>query len=379
MEKKLKVLWLTNIPSPYRVDFFNEFGKLCNLTVIFEKKSSTERNESWKEFQIIHFKAIFLKGISIGVAEAFCPKVIKYLQRKLYDCIFVTNFSDLTGMLAIMVLQMKKIPYIIESDGGFAGSGRGIKEKLKKILLSKACMYFSTGKNHDEYYQTYGARENELIRYPFTSLHSEDILLNPVSLEQKNKLRTKLKMKERYIVLAVGQFIPRKGYDILIKAFSYLDSDIGCYIVGGKDLQSYADMISDLQLSNIHFVEFKKKQELNEYYMAADMFVHPCREDIWGLVINEAMAKGLPIITTERCGAGIALITNSVIGKIIPIEDIDSLIKAIKDTLESVSTKTNEAVLEAIRPYTIEKMARKHIKALERVFSEKKEYNNLLY
>ena len=46
----MKILWLTNIPSPYRVKFFNELGTKCDLTVVFEKRSSSERDESWKKF-----------------------------------------------------------------------------------------------------------------------------------------------------------------------------------------------------------------------------------------------------------------------------------------------------------------------------------------
>ena len=44
----MNILWLTNIPSPYRVNFFNELGKYCDLTVLFEKKASDERDKSWK-------------------------------------------------------------------------------------------------------------------------------------------------------------------------------------------------------------------------------------------------------------------------------------------------------------------------------------------
>lgn len=57
--------------------------------------------------------------------------------------------------------------------------------------------------------------------------------------------------------------------------------------------------------------------------MAADIFVHPTREDIWGLVVNEAMAKGLPVITTDRCVAGLELIKNESVGRIVPVENID--------------------------------------------------------
>ena len=78
----MKVLFLTNIPSPYRVNFFNELGKLCELTVVFERGASSERDDSWKNFHSEHFRAIVLKGKKQGVDSAFCPGVIKYLKKK---------------------------------------------------------------------------------------------------------------------------------------------------------------------------------------------------------------------------------------------------------------------------------------------------------
>ena len=56
----MKILVLTNIPSPYRVDFFNEWGKYCDLTVAFEKEASDERDNSWKKYQFTHFKGVLL-------------------------------------------------------------------------------------------------------------------------------------------------------------------------------------------------------------------------------------------------------------------------------------------------------------------------------
>ena len=76
----MKVLFLLNIPSPNRVDFFNEFGKLCELTVLFETEASTERDESWKNYQFKNFQGIILPGKRMSLDTAFCPFVIKYLD-----------------------------------------------------------------------------------------------------------------------------------------------------------------------------------------------------------------------------------------------------------------------------------------------------------
>ena len=112
---EMKILWLTNIPSPYRVKFFNQLGRNCKLTVLFEKEASSERDESWKDFRASNFEAIFLNGKSVGVAEAICPSVIRYLNKS-YDHIVVTNYSDPTGMIAIIYMKLRGIAYEIEGD-----------------------------------------------------------------------------------------------------------------------------------------------------------------------------------------------------------------------------------------------------------------------
>lgn len=360
----MKVLFLTNIPSPYRVNFFNELGKYCELTVLFEKSSSEERDDSWKNFEINNFKAIFLKGFKIGIAEAFCPEVIKFLNKN-YDHIIVTNFSDLTGMLAILTLRLKKISYYIESDGGFAGTGKGLKERIKKWLLSGAKLYFSTSEEHDKYYLTYGAKKSQIVRYPFTSLFKKDILTEPVSQQEKMRLKRKLNMKEEKVIISVGQFIYRKGFDILLESLKQIDTTIGCYIIGGKPTDEYLKIIEKNKLNNVHFIDFMLKDELNEYYRASDLFVLPTREDIWGLVINEAMAQGLPVVTTNRCIAGLELIKKSKVGKVVQSENINQLANAITDELSSMTNEKSKIILNTIAEYTFENMALIHIKHLE--------------
>lgn len=362
----MKILFLTNIPSPYRVAFFEELGKLCDLTVLFEKKASDERDASWKQFQAKSFKPVFLHGIRSRTDAAFCPGVVRYLNKNRFDRIIVTNFSSPTGMLAILWLRMKKIPYWLESDGAFAGSGVGMKEKIKTYFIKGAEGYFSTAQEHDRYYLQYGAREDRLYRYPFTSVYERDILKEPVQEEEKNELRKKLDIREKQVLITVGQFIHRKGFDVLLNAMAQLPKELGCYIVGGQPTDAYIEQAERANLSNVHFVGFQTKNALAEYYMASDIMVLPTREDIWGLVVNEAMAKGLPVITTDRCVAGLQLITKPALGQIVPAEDAQALAEAISRAFERMDAQQSQQVLDAISKYTVEQMAKRHIE----VFTE---------
>lgn len=358
----MKVLFTTNIPSPYRVDFFNELGKYCDLTVTFTDKFYAERDKSWKDFKFDNFKGIFLKGYSIKNLR-ICSEIKKIIKVGNFDKIIISDFNFPTGMIAINYMRRKKIAYYLESDGGFAKSGKGFKEKIKRHFIKGSNGYFSTAKEHDKYYLTYGATEDKLIRYPFTSLKEENIEKSIITSKDKLALRDKLAIKEDKVVLTVGQFIHRKGFDVLLKASKNFNSGVGFYFIGGEPTEEYLQYKAD----NVHFIGFKKKADLKEYYLMADVFVLPTREDIWGLVINEAMANGLPIITTDKCIAGLELVKNGENGYIVPVDNVEELTKAINSVLENgENRKMGELSLKIIKDYTIEKMVRTHVDIMEK-------------
>ncbi|MGN8697534.1 glycosyltransferase family 4 protein [Bacillota bacterium HCP3S3_F1_1] len=169
------------------------------------------------------------------------------------------------------------------------------------------------------------------------------------------------------VVLAVGQFVPRKGYDILLQAWKQCDQNNELWIIGGDAPSAYIELKNKLRLSNVYFIGFKCKEELMEYYKAADLFVHPTREDIWGLVINEALANGLPVVTTDRCVGGCELVQNGINGYIVPTGDSEKLSNAITKILEDdiLRQKMSENSIKKIRNWTIEEMARRHYAVLE--------------
>lgn len=369
MNSRIKVLYLVNIPAPYMVSYFNELGKLCDLTVIFEKETSTERDRSWKKYKFVNFNGIVLKGIATDVDAAFCPQIMRYLKRGVYDFVFISNMATPTGIVAIEYLRWKKIDYFLESEGGFAKSGKGLKEKFKKHIMSKAAGYFSTTPIGDEYFITYGADKEKIVKYPFTSIYEKDILPRILTDEEKKCVRSYLGMKEKKIIVSVGRFIPVKGFDVLLKAAGELKTeDVGIYVIGGKEpTLEYRTIMKDMKLQNIHFVPFKDKEELDNYYKAADVFVLPTRGDVWGLVINEAMAKGLPIITTEKCIAGMELVKNEENGYIVPVDNTEQLSQKINRIIadKDLRTKMGKNSLKKIVWYTFENMAKVHMNFFE--------------
>lgn len=357
-----KVLFLTSYASPYRVHFFDELSRFCDVTVLFAERieDKKHRDASWfvqgqgkAKFVQLEKKLFSLKGKDVRV------DVLDWLKKP-YDRIVVCGYSSPTFMLAMAYMRIKKIPFWMEVDGGLIRQEKRPAYLFKKKLVSMADCWLSTGKTTSDYLVHYGADPERIRLYPFSSLWERDVLADVPSEEEKKKLREELGITEEKVILTVGQFIHRKGFDVLLKAIPGVKGNVGFYFVGGQPTEEYLSLAREVGETNIHFVGFKSKDELSQYYRASDVYVMPTREDIWGLVINEAMANGLPIVSTDHCVAAVELVQEGVSGYIGPVENETALAEKMNAVLAGDSRAMGAAALEAVRPYTIENMAKTH-------------------
>ena len=109
-------------------------------------------------------------------------------------------------------------------------------------------------------------------------------------------------------------------------------------------------------------VGFLSCEETTKYYQAADIFVLPTRYDVWGLVINEALANGLPVITTQNCIAGKELIKDDKNGYLVSADDEKELYLKINTLLLDEELRKHMCInaLNSIKEYTIENMFKVH-------------------
>lgn len=368
-KRKMKVLVLWRGPSPYRVDFFNELGKLCDLTVLFERtpEQIPDKERNWFHENYDHFNAIYLKSQKLG-KTVISFKQFKYLwHHKEYDYIIVGMYSTWIQMMSIIFMKLLGIPYILNSDGGFIKKESIFLRLMKHFFISNASAYLASSSGTAKYLQYYGASKKIFV-YPFTTSFKKDVY-KQISLNEKINCRKSIGAKENVIVLFSGQFIYRKGIDVLLNAARHIDGKCGIYIVGGKATQEYLSIVSRYSLKNIHFVDFKTPKELAVFYEAADIYVLPTREDIWGLVINEAMSYGLPVITTDKCLAGLELIENGKNGYTVPVDNPTELAKYINILADDIKLResiSNNNKLK-IQEYNLENMAKSHFTFLKNI------------
>ena len=359
----MKILFVTNIPVPYRIDFYNELGKKVDLTVVFEAKGAADQGIkfNYNFDEIKNFKAIFLSDGNIKENKINWT-IFKAIKGN-YDKIVLTSYSYMTEMALLIYFKFKRVPYYLSSDGGIIKyKEQKLRKWYKTFLISGAKGYFSPSDMSDKYLEYYGAKKKVIYRYPFTSYKKKNQIEEIITDIEKEKIKTKLNIKEKYLVLGVGQFIYRKGWDLLLNAMEGISDEVALCLIGGKPTEEYKRIVAEKKLQHVYFMDFMKSEELSEYYKAADLFVLPTREDIWGLVINEAMNYGLPVITTTACVAGQELVQQEENGYLVDSEDLHIITELncyIKKIIFSkgIREQLSNASLRAIKKYSIENMA----------------------
>lgn len=354
----MKILIISSFPAPYRVDVFKEISKVHDTTIFFETGEDQNRNAGWfSDSSELHFE-ILNKKETIDKYN----KLIKNIEK--FDVVLAYDFYVKSAMKAQMMCILKKIPYFVNCDGAFIRNSK-IKGMIKRFFIKHSAGCFASGTYAKEYFLHFGANKEKIYTHNFTSLKEDDILKDVVSDEEKKKLKMKLRLNEnKKTVLSIGQFIERKGFDTLLNAWENITEEYELVLIGGGILEeSYRSIIEKRNIKNVYIKGFKDKNEIKDYYKASDLFVLPTREDIWGLVINEAMAYGLPVITTDRCIAGLELIEVGKNGFIFSVDNINELYKYMKLILENddISMEISLNNIKKMQGNTVENIGKQHL------------------
>ena len=369
--RRKRALVIASYPAPYRVGVFKALSEKYDLDIFFDTCKNENRNPDW-----------FCKSgefsFEILDNEQACKKFAECMKNlRDYDFVLAYDPARTPCIKAVAKCRLSGVPYFANNDGALIRKSGLIKGFVKKFIFGGAKLCFGTSKSSDEYFLMNGAKKENIRRHNFTSLNEEDILKEKVSTEEKMALRNKLGLnQDKVYVITVGQFIERKGFDLLLQGWNKLDGQNAELIIigGGDDKPKYKAFIAEHKLDKVSIIDFLGKSDLYEYYKASDVFILPTREDIWGLVINEAMACGLPVISSDNCVAAQELVKQGENGFIYPVYDIDAmgdcLQKLINDDM--LRNKMAENNITKIQGNTIENIGKKHIEDIEEWFKHQK-------
>lgn len=272
------------------------------------------------------------------------------------------------GFDAVSAFKKKGKKVVMAADGGIARNRGFVINNIMSFFMKRHDFFLSSSEITDRYFLYYKVDPSKIHHYRFTSLTKDDLNKNRKMYEERIELRRELNMDEKYVMISVGQPIPRKGFDILVRAYkeSTLADQIDLYIVGGKAESEVERYVNENGLSNVHFIDLLPSKQLAKYYGASDLFILCTREDIWGLVIEEAMSYGLPVITSDECVAGLHFnqIDENIV--ICHYDDVSAYAGKIRDFYENRNDreKIASSVLSSVEPYSIENSSKDIIHVL---------------
>jgi glycosyltransferase involved in cell wall biosynthesis len=318
------VPFLNALASDSRVD----------LEVFFFAK--TEERRSWRiPWDNIRFGYRLLNGFLVARRYQrgpilFNPGIWTALNRGGYGTIVCFGYHHPTIWLALLWSRWSGARILLwcESTLRDARSSGRLMEGLKRRLVRRFDGYVAAGSRQVEYLEHLGAPRERI----WVSPDSVDSAFFESESERFRVRRDEIRREmgiEGPVVLYVGRLLDAKGIMDLLEAFRGLirERKATLILVGdGPDRERYESFCRERGLSDIRFEGFREQEELPRYYGIADVLVFPTHSDPWGLVLNEAMSAGLPVICSA---AGSDVVRDGVDGFVVPIRDADS----IKDRL----------------------------------------------
>lgn len=359
-----RVAIITNIPAPYRVDFFDFLQKNYKeyqFTIIYSSKN--EDNRTWKIDEAKMNNCVFLTSKTIKIKKRYdnyylhIPVgVCKTLEEIKPDVVVGSEYNP-TILRAIQYCKRKKIPFVSWTDGTlFSERNRNFVQKfLRRYVISKASSYIGSSTKSKEAQIFYGANEKKC----HVSLLSVDV----------DKYIQKSQGTGNGKILCVGSLIERKGVDLLLNALSKTINPFNLYLAGGgEEMENLKKMAKKLGISEyVHFLGQLSREELLVHYADSDLFVLPTREDCFALVILEAICSGLPIVCSKYADGAYDMIEDGKNGFIIDpydttafAEKIDQLLK--NHELAQKMKKESEKVIDKFRFASI---AKGYLEAIE--------------
>lgn len=308
--RAIKLAILVNTIAPYRVPIYTSLATSFDTLVLH---GGQEANRSWALDLPPNLKTQRVWTVQVPVRKRTGVAGIRDTQYLHFNLgllwwlphfrphAILTNELGLRTVIALLYGGLTRVPVWVQWEGTLH-SERHVsrwKRRLRSFLARHIQHWISYGASSSEYLLSLGVPPERLLE-----------VQNCVP--QENFLRASATGSEWFaeapgpVILSVGQFIPRKGLNKLIEACGRLSArgvSFTLVLVGsGPERDRLQTQAARAGIKHFHLIANQTQKALNELYRRADVFVFPTLEDVWGLVVNEALWAGLPVLCSRYAG-----------------------------------------------------------------------------
>ena len=314
--------WLTMGPYHYaRMNAIENVASEVNLKVI---EACNNDDHNWKSFPPKDFEHLTLlpgKKLSAAVVRQAAGKLPQAVDNSRCD-IFVNGagYFHLSMIKPVINFKRNNISTVLWSESTRVDQPRSIwKEFLKRRVISLYDAAIVAGKKHQNYMQKLGM-DAENIKQVGNVVDNDYYASN-------------VRSNKRGFVY-IGRFLPIKNISLLVRAYhryrrkciNMSSTPLPLRLVGdGPVMAEIKQLIDKENISGITLTGMLQPEEVKKEYAKSSVLILPSISEPWGLVINEAMASGLAVVASDRCGANPELVEHGNNGYIFDPENIEEL------------------------------------------------------
>ena len=283
------------------------------------------------------------------------PHVTRHLREWRPDLAILTGWQSKMLVQAWWACVRLGIPRIVRGESNAMPHRAPWKRMLHRIWLRGFDRFLAIGKANREFYLRAGIAESRIHPCPYFIDNQRFAAAARSMRERRTELRAKWSIPEpATCFLFCGKLIPKKHPIDLLQALQQTvaaGASAHVLVVGDGVLMPEARALAARERLPVTFAGFLNQTEIVGAYVAGDCLVLPSDTgETWGLVVNEAMACGLPAIVSDQVGCGPDLVSDGVTGATFPMGDVDALARRLielaadRSRLCAMGTKACERV-----------------------------------
>ena len=339
---------LSTHPVQYQAPLYRALAARgdVDLTVFYAHRPTPEQqgNEfgvafEWDTDLLGGYHSVFLnnraatRGIGFGGFDT--PEIGGHISRGCFDAFVVNGWHARSYLQGIVGCWRSGTPVMVRGDSYLLPNERPLKRALKGRLypffLRRLDACLSVGTLSEEYFRYYGARR--IYRVPHFVDNEFFATIGRTGRTREN-LRAQWKIpRDAFVCSFVGKLIPRKRPLDLVRAAAR--NGVHLIFAGDGAIRAECEREAHRLGVSATFLGFVNQSGLPDVHACADVFSLPSEIETWGLVVNEAMASGLPVVVADTVACGRDLVIEGETGFVHRVADVDSLARVLAATREA--------------------------------------------
>jgi glycosyltransferase involved in cell wall biosynthesis len=355
--RKFRVAAVNSHPIQYSAPLYAYLNAMSDLevTVFYLSNSSIRGGQDQGFGQAVKWDIDLLSGYTYrfvgknfsrvvpgGFFSLIAPKIWDEIRNGGFDAILVHGHQYAANLIAIAAAKASGAGVFMRNETHLALTRRGLKAALRKPVLS--ILYglcdglLAIGSANREFYRAMGVPDAKVSLVPYTVDNARFTREAFLDVADREAFRASLGIPgDSVAALYASKFQRRKHPETVVKAAQCLASEgvpISLVMTGAGEMEKeLKQLVSKGGPPNTVFTGFLNQSRLPKVLGACDVFVLPSEEESWGLIVNEAMCAGLPVVVGDKVGCVTDLVHEGENGFTVPAGDVRKLTEALRQIL----------------------------------------------